>query len=105
MRACHVLISEYVIAQIDAQVLFIANDSIQNALQWEERLRAAIRRIGDNPGAYAVDPEASARFGSEIRKLVFERTYLIFFQVRPGEPVVEILCFRHGSRKPRGREL
>lgn len=101
MKKYHVIIPPVVQQQIRSQVLYIARDSIDNALAWEDRLRAEISRIGSVPTGYAVDEAASARLGEEVRKLVFEQTYLIHYRVNPKRHVVELLNFRHGARLPR----
>jgi plasmid stabilization system protein ParE len=98
-----VVIAPVVQDQITAQVLHIAAHSVDNALAWEERLRAAIERIGQVPGS-AVDQDASDRLGVEVRKTVFERTYLIHFQVDGAAGVVRVVNFRHGARLPRRGE-
>jgi hypothetical protein len=46
--------------QILEQVLYIARHSVENALAWEDRLRAAVKGIGGLSG-HAVDEEASRR--------------------------------------------
>lgn len=74
MRRARVILAPIVERQIDAQVLYIAQDSVDNALAWEDRLRAAVMKIGDAPRGYAVDEAASERSGFEVRKMVFERT-------------------------------
>jgi plasmid stabilization system protein ParE len=61
-----VIIPPSVQQQITAQVLYIAQDSINNALAWEDRLRAAIDAIGKIPGQ-TIDEDASGRLG-EIHK-------------------------------------
>jgi plasmid stabilization system protein ParE len=59
--------------QILEQVLYISNDSIDNALAWEQRVRAAMNAIGDSPG-HTIDEDASGRAGETIRKIAFEKT-------------------------------
>ena len=89
--------------RITEQVLYIAGHSIRNALDWEDRLRSAIRSLADVPGM-PVDPAASDRMGLPVRKLVFERTYLIHFWVDDRANVVRVIGFRHGGREPRTGE-
>lgn len=83
-----------------AQVLHIAEDSIDRALAWEDRLRSAIRDLGILPGKCAVDEEVSSRYGDEVRKLVFERTYLVFYWINESARTIDILQFRHGAQFP-----
>jgi plasmid stabilization system protein ParE len=94
-----VIIPPFVQQQIEEQVEYIAADSIENALAWEERLRGAIKRIGELPRRYAIDGEMSARYGTLVHKVVFERTYLVFYCIDKNARSVHVLNFRHGARK------
>lgn len=85
---------------IVAQVMYIAEDSIDRALAWEDRLRDAIREIGIFPRKFVVDEEVSGRYGDEVRKMVFERTYLIFYWIDESARRIDILHFRHGAQLP-----
>ncbi len=87
--------------QVLDQVLYIAEDSLGNALAWEARLRDAMNVIGDAPN-HAVDEDASDRVGEALRKVVFEGTYLIHYRV--SNTAVEVMWFRHGAMKPRRGE-
>jgi plasmid stabilization system protein ParE len=89
--------------QILEQMFYISQHSIDNALAWENRVRAAIEAIGEVPG-HPVDEEASRRAGETIRKVVFERTYLIHYWIDDSANAVEIVNFRHGARVPRVEE-
>lgn len=104
MKKYRVIISPDVEEQIRAQVLYIARDSIDNALAWEDRLRAQILRLGSLPTGFAIDEGTSARLGEEIHKMVFEKTYLVFYRVNTARRQVELLNFRHGARLPRPGE-
>jgi plasmid stabilization system protein ParE len=86
--------------QIREQVFYIAQHSIDYALAWEDRLATAIQGLSDMPG-YAVDEEASQRLGYEVRKYVFEGTYLVHFRVDEEASLIRVINFRHGSRLPR----
>ena len=90
-------------SQIDEQVLYIARDSIDNALAWESRLDDAIRGLADTAG-YAVDENASDRLGVEVHKLVFEGTYLVHYTLDKPASIVRVINFRHGARLPRRGE-
>ena len=83
---------------IDELTLRIALDSVANAVAWEGRLREAMRRTGDMPHGYPVDEDVTADLKHEVRKVVFERTYLIFYRVHDDRETVEILNVRHGAR-------
>lgn len=99
-----VVIPPVVEEQIRAQLLYIAEDSIDHALAWEDRLRNAIQSIGRLPGGHAVDEAASQRVGETVHKMVFEKTYLIHYRVKANAAMIEIVNFRHGARLPRNRE-
>ncbi len=86
--------------QLRAQVLYIARDSIDNAIAWEERLRSAIKGIGELGGGHAIDEDAGERIGITVHKMVFERAYLIHYLVKEDAAIVEIVNFRHGARLP-----
>lgn len=103
MKQLTVILSTEVREQIDAQVLFIAEDSIDNALKWERRLHKAIEEMRDAPG-HAVDEGASDQLGVVVRKLVFERTYLIHYTVDRSVGQIRLIIFRHGARLPRRGE-
>jgi plasmid stabilization system protein ParE len=103
VRRLDVVIPQDVQQQILDQVDYIACDSVDNALAWEDRLRRAINRIGDSPG-HVVDAGASRRVGETIHKLVFEKTYLIHYRINDTAGAVEIVNFRHGARLPRWGE-
>jgi plasmid stabilization system protein ParE len=97
VRRYRVIISPTVQQQITARVLYIAKDSVDNALAWEDRRRSAVEAIGDMPG-HAVDEDANDRLGYAVRKYVFERTYLVHYRVDETDGVVRIVNFRHGAR-------
>jgi len=97
-RPVHV--SPFVEDEILRQVLYIAEDSLDNALVWEDRLRAAMKGLGDFQG-HAIDDDASMELGYPVHKLVFEGTYLIHYRVDDAAGEVRILRFRHGARLPR----
>ncbi len=103
MKRLTIIIAPNVQEQITDQVLHIAQDSIDNALAWEDRLRVAIEGIGEMPG-YAIDEDASDRLGYQVRKNIFEDTYLIHYCVDEAEGKVRIVNFRHGARLTRTGE-
>lgn len=94
-----VIIFASVEAHLEQRVLSIARDSIINALAWEDRVRRAIHGLSAFAG-YAVDEDASTRFGQTIHRLVFERTYLIHYTIDDGAHVVQVIGFRHGALPP-----
>lgn len=100
---CRVIYAPIVRTQIEEQVLFIARDSIDNALAWEDRLREAIDGLGAFHG-YAVDEDASGRLGRVVRRLVFEHNYLVHYTVDDAAAVILIINMRHAARRPRQGE-
>lgn len=103
MKLRTVLIPRDVQEQIREQVLYMAQDSIDSALLWEDRLMAAIQGLGSMAG-YSLDQPASERVGYPVHKLVFEGTYLIFYHLDEAAGEVHVVNFRHGARLPRGQE-
>jgi plasmid stabilization system protein ParE len=97
------IIAPKVQEEITAQVLRIAQDSVENAIRWENRLRSAVEGIGNMPG-YSFDEDATRRLGYPIRKYVFEGTYLIHYWVDDAAGIIKIINFRHGARLPRTGE-
>jgi plasmid stabilization system protein ParE len=104
VKKYRVLIPQVVQDQIHAQVLYIARDSVNNALAWETRLRAAFKELATLPTRNPVDATASDRIGERVRKMVFERTYLVFYRIRESNRAVDILNFRHGAHLPQAGE-
>ena len=102
MKRYTVRIPQLVQDQILEQVLYIANGSIPKR-EMGTTPRDAINSIGHLPG-HAVDEEASARAGEKIRKLVFERTYLIHYRINASDSAIDMMNFRHGARLPRKNE-
>ena len=100
MKRLKVHVSPGVTEQIQEQVFYIAQDSTDNALAWEDRLLAALESLGDFHG-HAIDEQAVDRLGGIIHKMVFEKTYLIHYEVNQTAGIVEIMNFRHGARRPR----
>lgn len=103
MKRLTVIISPTALAQIEAQMSYIANRSVQHALAWEARLQRAILALADTHG-YAIDESATERLGYPVRKMVFERTYLIHFTIDDESATVRVVNFRHGARLPKRGE-
>jgi plasmid stabilization system protein ParE len=103
MSRFRVRVAPVVREQILEHARHIALDSIDNALAWEDRLRAKLRELGDF-AHYAVDEAASERLGQVVRKVSFEGTYLIHFRIDEAQRIVDVLSFRHGARLPRPGE-
>ena len=103
MKRLKLRISDHVQEEITRQVLYIALDSVDNALAWEERVRAAMKGLSEFHG-HAIDDEASRCSGIIVHKLVFEKTYLIYYHVDHGAYAVDVVNFRHGARLPHADE-
>lgn len=84
--------------QILDHALYIAQDSIDRALQWEQSLRQHILSLADLPKAHPISEPESRAFGSDIRKTNFG-DYLIFYRVDEQQATVYILAFMHGARR------
>jgi plasmid stabilization system protein ParE len=104
VKRYRVTISPYILELIHSHTVYIARDSVANALAWEERLLDAIRAIADAPMASAIDQDGTERIGEEVRKIVFERTFLVHYRVNEQKRLVEVIGFRHGARLPRRGE-
>ena len=101
MKSLPIVLSLDAARQLDELVLYIAKDSFPNALAWEARITATLHALEDMHG-HAIDEDASDRVHQQVRKTVFERTYLIHYRVT--ETTVEIVNIRHGARLPREGE-
>jgi plasmid stabilization system protein ParE len=104
VKKFRIIIAPIVQDQIRTQVLYIARDSINSALAWESRLRSAVKNIAILPTRNPIDNAAPARIGQQIRKMVFERTYLLFYRISHEKRSIDILNFRHGTRLPHDYE-
>ena len=93
-------ISEEASAAIDAQATYIAVDqrSPLNSARWLARVMAAVRALQVMPDRFGVDQEETLALGREVRRLVFERTYRLFYTIDEPQQHVAIVIFRHGAR-------
>lgn len=85
-------------SQVQSAALYIAAESIDRALAWEARVTLAMASLAEARG-FAVDEPASAKYSLEVRRYVFERTYLIFYTVDETSGRVDVIEFRHGARQ------
>jgi len=81
------------------QALYIAEDSIHRALQWERGLREAIERLGETPRANPISVPDTELAGYEVRKLI-HGNYLVFYRIDDDAKTVFVEGFRHGARLP-----
>ena len=86
-------------ASLQAQVHYIAVDqqSPRNAIRWLRRVRAAVASLEVMPTRHGVDDVQTAALGLPVHRLVFERTYLIFYVVDEAAQHVRVVIFRHGA--------
>jgi plasmid stabilization system protein ParE len=103
VKRFQVVVPDFVWDQITEQVLYIAQESIDHALAWEVRLKAAILKLAELDGHTHAE-EASDRLGCDVRKYVFEGTYLIHYELNEPSGRIEVTGFRHGARLPRRGE-
>ena len=94
-----VQIPPHVENQILEHALYIAEDSVDRALEWEQEIRSKIMALSDLPKASSLDPAVSERVGHEVRRYAVGN-YLVFYFVDDAEGVVVIEGFRHGARLP-----
>ena len=51
------------------------------------------------PDRFGVDAEQTAAVGVEVRRMIFERTYLMFYSVERRQQQVTVVSFRHGAQR------
>ena len=66
MKRLTVILAPDVQTRIDEQLLYIAADSVHNALAWQDRLMRAIYDLQDFYG-HAIDEDASKQLGHPVR--------------------------------------
>lgn len=95
-----VVIEASAIEDIEATVLWLANDSEESARSWYRRVRDAIVSLETSPTRCPLAPENES-FPEEIRHLLHGRkphVYRIAFTIQ-GK-TVHVLHVRHGAREP-----
>lgn len=100
MRRYTVIVAPAANHAILTRALAIAGDCVDHAIAWEQRVRATVLSLADAPTRFSVDPEASRARGRPVRKCVFERTYLIFYEIDEEAGRVDVVRFRHGAMQP-----
>jgi plasmid stabilization system protein ParE len=87
---------------VEAQVRYIAieKQAPENASRWLNRLLAAIETLEQIPRRFKVDPDQTQMHGIDVHRLVFERTYLVFYTVDDARRRVNVVSFRHGRQEP-----
>ena len=108
-----VRVSPQVREDIAAAVVRLAEFSSDKAAAiWRDRLLAEMGALAQNPRRFVQDPQATRRFGQEIRRMLFRASeggaaYHVFYSVRdetPDGPRVQVVHVRHASRRPITRE-
>jgi plasmid stabilization system protein ParE len=94
--AFDVVLSDEAKANIVAISDYIAQDSAENALRWENRLRERLRSLSHSPTAHEIAYRADV-VGREIRH-TFLGVYRVLYAIA-GTNVV-VLTIRHGARHP-----
>jgi plasmid stabilization system protein ParE len=86
---------------IQAQVRYIAieNRAPQNASRWLSRLLDAIDALEQLPQRNGLDEQQTHALGVDVYRMVFERTYLVFYTIDPKLSRVNIVSFRHGAKQ------
>lgn len=93
MKKYKIEIVDSAVAEIENYVYYIARDSVQNALNWQQEVEAKIYSLDTLPTRCAI-AEESRYFDFEVRQLVIGNYRALF---RIENDVVQILHFRHGS--------
>jgi plasmid stabilization system protein ParE len=88
---------------IEAQVRYIAVEkkAPENASRWLSRLLDAIDTLEHLPARHEVDAVQSKLLGTNVYRMVFERTYLVHYTIEESRGGVYVLSFRHGARNLR----
>jgi plasmid stabilization system protein ParE len=86
---------------IEAQVRYIAAEgqAPERAAKWADRLLAAVGMLERMPRRFVLDRDQTKILGVKVHRLVFERTYLVFYAVDDAQKRVNVLSFRHGAQE------
>jgi plasmid stabilization system protein ParE len=88
-------------AEARAAVHWLHDRSPAAATRWYAGLAKAINTLDRNPERHPVSEDASARFGFEVREMLYRqrrRVYRILFSVEGA--VVNVLAIRHSAQGP-----
>jgi plasmid stabilization system protein ParE len=101
MKRFAVEITDEAWIEIEAQVRFIAvnRQAPMNAARWSNRLLKAIEDLQWMPRLHTLDEHLTGEHGTNIYRMVFEKSYLVFYTVNEVEGRVTVLSFRHGARQ------
>ena len=84
--------------QVRARYIAADRQAPENAARWFNRLLVAVRSLQLMPERNGVDHGQTAAYGAEVRRLVFERTYLLFYTIDHTQRQVTVVRFSHGAR-------
>jgi len=88
---------------IEQQARYIAEDaSLRAAGRWLEALYDKILALSQHPKRYPIERAASIYFNQTIRRMVFKKTWLIYFTIQ--NKTVHILHAQHGHQQRPGED-
>ena len=98
-----VIVSETVLAAINAQVEYFISESAppDRIQQWLLGLFDRIDGLYEWPERFPIAASVSRVAGYEVRRMNHGE-YALFFRIDQEQEVVEIIAFRHGRRTPPG---
>ena len=86
---------------IQAQVRYVAidNNAPENAARWLARLVETVDALQQMPGRHGLDEYQTQIHDIDVRRLIFERTYLLYYTIDEDHGRVNIVSFRHGAKE------
>ena len=86
---------------IQAQVRYIAieGQAPERASRWLARLLNVIDTLEQLPKRHLVDKRQTQIHGTDVHRIVFERTFLVFYTIDEKHRHVNIVSFRHGAQQ------
>jgi plasmid stabilization system protein ParE len=101
MKRCTVHFTDEAWEPIRAQIRYIAIEkhAPDNASRWLVRLLDAINELELMPHRYGVDEGLTGAHGTDVHRMVFERTYLVFYAIDEKRGRVNVVSFRHGAQE------
>ena len=88
-------------ATIQAQVRYIAIESQapERASRWLARLLDTIDALEKLLKRHLVDKQQTAIHRMDVRRLVFDRKFLVFYTIDDARSHVNVVSFRHGAQR------
>jgi plasmid stabilization system protein ParE len=86
---------------IEAQVRYIAieKQAPESASRWLARLLEEIDTLEQMPQRYGLDEYQTRTHGTDVHRMVFERTYLVFYTIDQERSRVDVISFTHGAQE------